>query len=212
MKKVFGFILCLLAGSAHAGVILGPTAVDVSATDTSIYGSNNNSLIDQSGLSANYISGVTDFAAFTSTSTAHYDTTLTNLGLGGVAELGSFYFDLGSLFNVDGVATWGQDCCSATLLSYDLYASDAFGAAGTRELIGRFSAGTTPNAYAHTFSAVTTRFLEIDVIANSGYPYATRLNEVVFGGSVTGVPEAPALLLMLMALAGFGGLRLRKNS
>jgi len=210
MKKIIGLMLCLLAGSAQASVILGPTAAAVSDVDTSYLGTNPYNMIDQSGLSASYVSGVTDFASFTSTTTAHYDSTLSTYGLGGVAGLGSFYFDLGGLFDVDSIAIWGQDCCTATMTSYDLYASDTFGAGGSRTLIGRFSAGTTPSAFAHTFATISARYFEVDVITNAGYAYATRINEIVFGGSVMAVPEASSLLILAIALIGFGVTRSKK--
>ena len=58
-----------LVGNANAAsVILGPTSTAVSITDPGAYA--HGQLIDQSGLSASYISGVTDFTSFTSSTQA----------------------------------------------------------------------------------------------------------------------------------------------
>lgn len=191
------------SGNANAAIniILGPTAIAVSATDLGGYAPGN--IIDQSGLSANYTSGVTDFTAFTSSAQADHidfggDATS---NIGGVAELGSFYFDLGEVFNVDSVATWGQDTGTATVTSYDLYYSDTFGAGGSRILIGSFSATYSPNSFAHTFTGVNTRYLELDVITNDGWVFSSRLNEIVFGGAT--VPEISSVAL-LMGLGALG--------
>ena len=187
MKKaiLLSVVVCMFTANivSASRVIINAVGVEVSQIDGSKYGQNNTSLIDQSGLSDIYIPGVTDFDTFTTTTTACYDHSLPNYGLGGVGGLGSFYFDLGEVLDIDAIATWGQDCCSATMKTYDLYASDTFGADGSRVFIGRFSAGYSPNAYVHYFSSVQTQFLEIDVIENYGWS-ATRLNEVVFGGTV----------------------------
>ena len=199
----------MFVGVVNASVILGPTAVDVSAIDASPYGADNTNLIDQTGLSAAYVSGVTDFASFTSTTTAGY-TGDSGLGLGGVGGLGSFYFDLGALFSVDSIATWGQDCCSATMFSYDLFSSDIFGATGSRNFIGNFSAGLSPNAFAHSFSSVSAQYFELDVTSNGGYS-ATRFNEIVFGGATSSVPEPSSIALLTLGLIGFGFSRKTKT-
>lgn len=212
MKKIVCLMICLFAGSVNASVILGPTGVDVSAIDTSIYGSDNTGLINQSGLSSTYVSGVTDFDLFTSTTTAAYDRNLSNYGLGGVAGLGSFYFDLGNLYSVDSIATWGQDCCSATMTNYDLYASDTFGASGSRVLIGSFTGGTTPNAFVHNFDSISAQFFEVDVTANGGYTAATRMNEIVFGGATISVPETSSIAMLLLGLAVLGFSRKKRVS
>ena len=97
------------------------------------------------------------------------------------------------MFNVDSIATWGQDAGGATVTSYDLYYSDTFGAGGARILIGSFSATYSPNSVAHSFTGVNTRYLELDVITNEGFSSASRFNEIVFGGTV---PEPSSTLLL----------------
>ncbi len=204
MKKVLTLALILFTSSVNASVILGPIAAGSSAQDHFVPTWTPDQLIDQSGLSANYTSGVTDFASFTSSTLARYSTYGGNAGtnLAGVEGLGSFYFDLGDIYSVSSVATWGQDGGSATILAYDLFYSDTFGASGSRVLIGNFSAGTSPNAFAHNFTSLDARYFELDVTSNMGYS-TSRMNEVVFGGTtVQAVPEPTNLALFGLGLAG----------
>ncbi len=206
-------LLGLSLSSVNAAtVVIGPIAASVSSPDSAgpAY-SNVDNLINQTGLSANYVSGVTDFTSYTGTTTAAYDRSLSSLGVGGVAGLGSFYFDLGVSYDVSAVATWGQDCCAATTTGYDLYSSDTYGAGGSRSLISSFGAGISPLAYVGTFNVVTTQFLEIDVTANAGWP-SSRLQEVVFGANLSPVPVPAAIWLFGTALIGLVGFNRRSKS
>lgn len=198
------------AGAASsATVVIGAVAVSPSAIDASQYGDANN-IINQTGLSANYVSGRTDFDSFTASTTAAYDYTMTSLGLGGVAGLGSYFFDLGNSYGISGVATWGQDGGTATTTGFDLYWSDTFGAAGSRNLIGSFSAGRSPNALVDSFGTVTSRFFEIDVTSNQGHS-TSRFQEVVFGGNVSAVPVPASLPLLAVGFGVLGYMARRKR-
>jgi hypothetical protein len=198
------------SGSASAAiVVIGPTAASVSSPDGSPFGNVDN-IINQTGLSASYVSGVTDFMSYTGTTTAAYAGGTSSLGLGGVAGLGSFYFDLGASYDISAVATRGQDCCPSTITGYDLYSSDTYGAGGSRSLIGSFGAGVSPLAYVGLFTAVTAQFLEIDVTTNAGFP-ASRFQEVVFGAQVSAVPVPASVWLFGTALIGFVGMSRRRK-
>jgi hypothetical protein len=204
-------LFLFLGGTANATVVLGPTDVQGTSPDSNS-GFGVDALINQSGLSANYTSGVTDFSAFTSTTRANYraygGSLFTNVA--GIGGLGSFYLDLGNVFSVSAGATWGQDGGTATMTAYDLFYSDTFGSAGSRTLVGRFSAGVSPNAFAHTFSAVNARYFELDVVSNGGFG-GTRVNELVFGGqAVAAVPEPSTLALFGIGLFGMGLARRKK--
>lgn len=199
----------LVFSCANAAVIFQPMAIAVSSPDP-VSRLVPGSIIDQSGLSASYASGVTSFATFTSSTKASHTLYGGDLfsTVGGVGGLGSFYLDLGALLGVNSVATWGQDNGTATVLSYDLYYSDTFGAGGSKILIGRFSAESSPDAVAHTFTTVNARYLELDVVSNEGFTSASRLNEIAFGGGVA-VPEPSSILPFL--LGSLGMLRRRRN-
>lgn len=95
-----------LATAAQAGVIVSPTAI---TADSTFPGYDVNNLINQSGLTAGFVSGVTDFDAYIAGDPGHswllegewfteFDKT------GAVLNL-----DLGALFNVETLALWTDE-------------------------------------------------------------------------------------------------------
>lgn len=198
--------LLLTSAIAQADVVLG--SVYVEASEAEVNPATN--LINQSGLSQNYVSGVTDFDYYANT-IVNFNPN--NLGVvGGMTGLGSFFFDLGDMFNVNSIAVWGQENGTATMTSYDLYASDTFGVSGTRTYLGSFIADFGPDATIGNFSATSTQFIELDVTGNLGH-YTTRVNEIVFGGSdlnsagISSDVSTPLLGLSALTLLGLSSLR-----
>lgn len=190
------------AGSAQAGVILQPTDIAVSEQDPSFSFRTIGRIIDQTGLSATYVSGVTDFDTFTAATTAAGSGS--PYPIAGVGGLGSFYFDLGGEYTLTGIASWGQEGGTATVTGYDLYYSDTFGSGGSRTLIGSFSAGASPAAYVGSFSGINARYLELDVTSNEGSSTSSRLNEVAFEA----IPEPSTIAFV--GLFGGGILFIRR--
>ncbi|GAC07328.1 PEP-CTERM sorting domain-containing protein [Paraglaciecola chathamensis] len=209
LKGLVASFALAFVGIANAGLIIGAVDIDASSPEVSVDYSSLDAIIDQSGLSNSYISGVTDFSSFVGATTASYDFSDPE-ELGGVLGLGSIYFDLGDIFNVDSIAIWGQNG-TATLTSYALYASDTFGSSGTRTLIGNFLASSGPNAVSHNFISVNTQYLEIDVLANQGYS-STRVNEIAFGGNHISVPEPSTLAIFALGLMGLASRKIKKQA
>lgn len=93
--------------ASHAGIILSP----VSATASSEFSGSTDAgnTIDQSGLSANFVSGVDDFDTFLAGNPVHgwVFTGIEWFSSGGVPQ--SIWFDLGQIYNVDKWAGWIED-------------------------------------------------------------------------------------------------------
>jgi hypothetical protein len=216
MRYALAGFLIIISCTSNASVIVGSVEMSRSAS-TGMIEWDNSHAIDQSGLSNNYVSGVTDFDDFTFNTYSCYSGYVCGFPttgsapsdeLSGVGGLGSFYFDLGSVFSVTDVGTWVYSSGSAQMEQYDLYASDTFGVAGSRILIGSNFIGGGTTAFTYSFDAINARFFEIDVTANQGASF-TAINEVVFGASAVPIPAA--VWLFGSALAGLGWLRRKQT-
>ncbi|MCG8641479.1 MAG: PEP-CTERM sorting domain-containing protein [Desulfobacterales bacterium] len=219
MKKfTFLLIFSLLACfNAQASTILGSS---ISSPQGNFGFPNDlNNAVDQSGLSANYISGVTDFDTFVA-GTTHDDTNSLNSGFtSSSAPPGQFTFDLGTTFTVDAFAFW-EAANPGSLTGFDLYAdTDSIFGNGGLTLIGNFNptgggfgAPQPSSAQVFGFSSTTTQYLHIDVLSiQGGSNLIPGVGEIAFRGS-SPIPEPTTMLLFGFGLIGFAGVSRRKNS
>ena len=136
MKNLFRSFLYLyiifIQSQAAANVVVTPINV---TSDTSVYGNGCcghtlDQLIDQSGLTNNYVSLLTDFDSFTLNTTAPYGAaTPFPMGkdvVGMLSSPGSIFFDLGSSYTIDAIAFWNQSSGSAQTIEYALYLNDSY--------------------------------------------------------------------------------------
>ena len=206
----------VFASHAQAGPILGALS-SVTSPQGSFGGAFDIvNAINQSGLSAGYTSGLTDFDAFVA-STTHNATGSLNSGFTGAqAPPGQFSLDLGALFTIDALAFWDTQN-SGSLRSFNLYADDdqIFGN-GVGALIGTFNAtgggfgGPQPTlAQIFLFGSVSTRFLHVDVLTmEGGTNLVPGIGELAFR-SAEAVPEPSSIALLLAGLLGLGLARRR---
>ena len=176
------FSISAIGGApASAGVVVGATSVTASAGIPSGYSSPTsvNNLIDQSGLTANYVSGVTDFASFTSTTVASYSCCFPELG--GVAGpvSGSYVdFALNNPTTIGAIVMWNQSG-AASLQTFNLLGSNG----GPFSLLGTFTMvdGGSPAQVFH-FSAGVFQEFRVQILTNFGYEGGTIWNETAFEG------------------------------
>ena len=206
---VIAFIAFIsLSGETRGAVMLGISSA--SSADSTDWGSLDH-LIDQSGLSASYTPGVTDFTSFTS-ATTHLDSTAsiswgTNQGSFGAST--SVLFDLGVAQTVTEFAFWGDDGTNTNNIgSFTIDISND----PTFSTFTSLGGGTGPGSNNNPVDAAvfditdgTGRYVRLN--ANSyGGPWVL-IGEVAFGGG-TGVPEPSVGLLS--GLAALGLLRRRR--
>lgn len=204
MKKIALTSLLLATSVTYAGVITKADSVSSpNGPDPSGWGLTH--LIDQSGLLANYISGVTDFATFTSATNAEYFSTGAANALGGAAtNAADFDFDLGAVMSIGGLAIWNQ-AGSASVNIFDVYGSvDGI----TYSLLGSgfgppVQSGSNAPAYVASWAAQSMRYVRLDVISNFGFAGATRFNEIAFD-QVSAVPVPGTLPLLALGFIAFG--------
>lgn len=169
-------VLCLIAAPSAAQQIVQPVAV--STTMSGFSGSPPILMIDQSGLTANYVDGVTDFATFVDT-TDHQNSNGASIVTVFVVG-GTITVDLGAPRNIDAIGLWGLRTFATTLTGFSLFAdTDDNFANGTTSSMGSFSGAIDQGGDAFAFAEVATRFVHIQVTSNGG-SNVVKVGEAVF--------------------------------
>lgn len=194
------FILLALPAAGLAGVIVGATAA------SSPEGGDMSNVINQSGLSATYTSGVTDFATFTSTTTS--------AGLGGAVSFTNtqnngpqtFTFNLGSILSIGGIAIWNTSSAGRVTEFHLLADTDGDASnGGTTSLLPTTALGNGGGlAYVFSFGPISTQFIHVVGTNSLAPPDFYGLAEVAFDQVVdTGVPEPSTLALLSAGAIAF---------
>ena len=164
-------LFALSAASARGDVIIDPVSVTSPQGNFSgLFALVN--MINQSGLSATYTSGVTDFATFTATTT-HSSPGSTNSGFAAVSgEPQQFIFDLGSVMTISAIAFWDTTNVGS-VTEFQLFSDNdnSFSDGTTGQIGSTFNAIQTADptpAQVFTFAPVTTRFIDLNVLADAG--------------------------------------------
>lgn len=157
-------------------------------------------LINQSGLSAHYVSGSTDFDSFVATTTHEAGPFVTNNWASPIhVYLGYLTFDLGGSAIVDRLALWNGTVGGVG--AFSLLASSASDFA-TSTSLGSFTAAFDPSvAQVFSFAPTSASFIRLSIESydNSRNSPATFLGEVAFRQAVSEantVPETGSLALV----------------
>jgi hypothetical protein len=181
---------------AWAGPILSPVAATARAT---LAGSINRT-IDQSGLSAGFVSGVTDFDAYIAGNPTHAGPFDGNAWSASTASLPiNLDFSLGGSYAVGDLALW-TSFAGFSINRFIVFTS-ADASFATAFNAGSFDANDTlPPMAAQVFNLLpsTGAFLRIQIQSNEGAG-AVNLSEI--GVEVNAVPEPAGLLLVGAGIA-----------
>ncbi|MGK7929917.1 MAG: discoidin domain-containing protein [Microcystaceae cyanobacterium] len=199
---------------AQAGTIVQPTGVSTSMGDIGSPFEIGN-IIDQSGLSQTYTSGVDDFDTYIGLNPTHTAASQLNSYWASSfsTTLGQITFDLGSTLTTTRLAFWGANFVNQDITAFEVYSDDDgdFNNGGTT-LLGNFNPtfSNDPNsAQVFDFTDATTQFIHFNVTANGGSADFTTLGEVAFEEGVATTPE-PSSLIGLVVIGG--GFLLKKAS
>lgn len=162
-------------------------------------------IIDQSGLSANYFSGLTDFESFVSTAMS---TALGDAGFTATESFGPqiFTFGFNQAVNLDGIAVWNTGSAGAVNL-FSLFAdTDTDFYNGTQaELISQKSLDAVIGngsvaAQAFQFDTTATRYIHLVGLSSLAAPDFYGFSEVAFSLAATPVPLPATLGMYFSAL------------
>lgn len=203
-------IAALMGGPASAATIVGA----VSATASSeLAGFGIGNTIDQSGLSANYVSGVTDFDAYIAGAPSHNFSA--NLEWFTDQNSATLDYDLGQVLNIDRIAYWNED--GAGVGSIDILGS-ADGVNFTSLATGLIPTDLPiDNDYfadIFSFSTIAAQFIRLEV---SGCPQVNEgfdgcgMGEIAFS-SVAAVPVPASGVLLLSGMVAVFAARRRKTA
>ena len=205
-------LACLMftATSARADVMLDPTAVTTNMGQAGH--SNIDNIINQSGLSAPYTSGVTDFATYTASATSAIATQSNSWASATNTTTGNVDFTLGGPTTIDNFALW-NDTDFFAVQDFTLLASVDSTFTMTTTL-GSFTATHFGNndavvAQDFSFAATTASYVRMEITSNYGQ-VDTEFGEAAFG-EILSVPEPSKLTMLAIGIASILGFRLRRR-
>lgn len=206
LKAALAGLALSVSGFASAGLIFQADSAITTAGHQNIAGFGYiNNVINQDSFSVGYVSAVTDFNSFVSSTNA----------IGGLSTYGSFLtpfpmsfdFSFNQLLNLDSFALWNQ-AGSATLNLFELYASES-GSFNDLTFLGSYDAAAGNQGQSFSFAATNLKGVRMKVLSNEGYSQAVRFREVAFGGQTGSLPVTEPSTLAIFAL-GFMGLVARR--
>jgi hypothetical protein len=199
-------LVLVVVGSAKAGVIEGP----VSASTTMGEAFPLSHSFDQSGLSATYVSGITDFATFTASTT--HDSEPGNDWVS-ITTVGQVIFNLGSAQPIGEVAIWNFGGLGGNLsfgISQFTISSCSDAACSSPVVLGTFRPFVTSAlnpAQDFSFTSVDAQWFKLDGFSSNGAG-ALGLGEIAFERAV---PSPTSLVLLGVSFAGLAGLSWRRR-
>ena len=212
------FLFFLYAGVAQATVIRSAVAVRNTFSEWTPGSYEIKNVSDQSGLNQNYISGVTDWDSYFSTSPYHSSTANGNEWWGNANSglTGDVVFDLGEIYYIDKFAIWNEEENGISYLTIST-STDALSflsvAIDLKPTNNQFGNQYTADIFSLTESMA--RYVKLEIFATGDNGYNTvSMGEIAFSTTdVAPAPEPSTALLLGIGLIGssLAGRRMRST-
>ncbi len=216
MKKIISAAaIALIAGFSQAGEITSAGTVLTNTLGNYGYGYGPEfKMTNQSGLSANYVSGVTDFNTFVTSGVTHSGGDNNSwLSSSGVYS-GYLTFDLGSVYDISKFVMWnGASGISASVNGFSMSTSND-SSFSTFTNVGSFY-GHQSNYDATVYDLVdtTARYVKFTINGNFGNGCCMAVGDIAFEtNQVTAVPEPETYAMMLAGLGLMGAISRRRKA
>ncbi|WP_205854204.1 PEPxxWA-CTERM sorting domain-containing protein [Phenylobacterium kunshanense] len=201
-----------IAGPAAAGVIISPKSVTILTGGTAA-GYDATNIINQSGLSKRYVSGVTDFDTYIATNPLHAFDAGEWLSEGPTTSA-TVLFDFGELVEITGLAFFNEDATSMDFITFRAGNSptslSGYGGSSVR-VQNPFGVDYGPTVVNH--QSIRRRYFAFNITGCNAAGAAHNgcgLGEVVFESSQAApppggaVPEPATWAMMIMGFMGTG--------
>jgi hypothetical protein len=199
MAGLFATALAAVAAPAQAGKIVQPTGATTNVGTHPAFSLSN--LFNQSGLSAGYTAGVTEFDTYIASNPTHSSLQTTVWVPLNNVTTGNVTFNLGASVAIESMAFWNRNNSSQGVRDFQLLACPDSACTSTT-LVGNFTAlanlganDGAVEAQVFAFAATTTQYLRMDMLNTYGSPVLSA-GEVVFEQAVFETPEPASALLL----------------
>jgi hypothetical protein len=214
IKIVAGAVLALVAGFSQAGQITSAGTVVENTMGNYGYGYGPEwKMTNQVGLTANYISGVTDFDTFVTSGVTHQGgDTNSWLSTSGIYS-GYLTFDLGATYDVTKFVMWnGASGISASINGFSISTSNVSDFS-TYTNVGSFT-GHQSHYGATVYDLLDTnaRYVKLTIGGNFGNGCCTAVGDIAFDTQISAVPETETYAMLLAGLGLVGTMVRRRKA